>query len=249
MKLSYTAVWDDTVALLRTHAPLVGALAGVFLFLPALFANYFFPQPQVTDPGRYLDVMRNYVGGAWPWLLLARLVQLVGTIAILRLVFGPRGTSVAGAIVTGAMLFPFYFAAFFLANILIFAGFVLLIVPGVYLMGRLAPLAPVVVAENRRNPVRAIGRSFALTAHRGWALVGLILLVAIAAGVSIAVVHALFGILFTLAAGKTLGLLLVQIVDAAAGSAVSTLFILLYAAIYRQLAGDASTAGLGEVFE
>ncbi|MBV9930234.1 MAG: hypothetical protein JO013_04735 [Alphaproteobacteria bacterium] len=248
MKLSYSATWDDAVALLRTHAPLVGALAGVFLFLPALLVNYVFPQPEVTDPRRYLEVMGGYFAVAWPWMLLARLVQLVGAIAVLELVFGPRGTSVAGAIVTGATLLLFYFAAFFLANILIFFGFILLIVPGLYLTGRLAPLGPVIVAERRRNPVAAIGRSFALTAGRGWAVTGLVLLVVVAAGVAIAVVHALIGILAVLVAGKALGLLVVKIVDAATGAALATMLLLLYAAIYRQLAGDGG-ARLGTVFE
>ncbi|HEY0313863.1 MAG TPA: hypothetical protein VGC56_15400 [Allosphingosinicella sp.] len=242
MKLSYSAIWDDTTALLRAHASLVAALAGVFLFLPALVVAYLLPQPVVTDPSRALDALVGFYQANWPWLLLAQLVRMVGAAAILQLVFGPRGTSVAGAIVTGLLLLPSYFAAHFLAEIGMGIGFLLLIVPGVYLMGRFAPLGAVIVAERRRNPIDALTRSFALSAGHGWSLAGLVLLVAIAAGITMGVAHAVSGILFVLVAGKAFGTLLVQIVDAAAGAAFTTLFLLLYAAIYRALSPSASAA-------
>jgi len=245
MKLSYSAIWDDTMALLRTHASLVAALAGVFLFLPALVIAYLLPQPVVTDPNRALETFIGYYQANWPWLLLSQLVRMAGAAAILQLIFGPRGTSVAGAIVTGFLLLPSYFAAHFVAQTGMTIGFLLLIVPGVYLMGRFAPLSAVIVAERRRNPIAALTRTFALSAGHGWSLAGLVLLVLIAAGVTLGVLHAVSGILFVLVAGKALGTLLVQIVDAAAGAAFVTLFLLLYAAIYRAL----SPASPAAVFE
>jgi hypothetical protein len=33
MKFSYSAVWNDTVALLRSHGSLLLAIAGVFIFI------------------------------------------------------------------------------------------------------------------------------------------------------------------------------------------------------------------------
>jgi hypothetical protein len=245
MKLSYSAIWDDTVALLRAHAPLVGALAGVFLFLPALAVSYLLPQPQVTDPSRALETIIAFYEASWPWLLLGQLVRMVGAIAILQLVLGPRGTSVGGAIVTGFVLLPTYFAASFIANFALAIGFLLLIVPGVYLMGRFAPLAGAIVAEHRRNPFDALGRSFALSAGRGWSLAGIVLLVAIAGGIAVAVLHMVAGLLLVLLAGKELGTLLVKIVDASGGAAFSTLILLLYAAIFRALTAGRSA----EVFE
>ena len=44
MTFSYSAVWDDTVRLLQAHGRLLAAIAGVFLFLPAVaFAIYLKP--------------------------------------------------------------------------------------------------------------------------------------------------------------------------------------------------------------
>src|SRR4051794_12206028 len=111
MKLSYSAVWDDTAAMLRAHGSLVAALAGGFLFLPGLLLAVLLPHPTTADPSRALEVLRDYYTGNAPWLLLGSLVSMVGTIAILKLLLGPRGTSVGGAIVAALPILPFYFLA------------------------------------------------------------------------------------------------------------------------------------------
>src|SRR4051812_38184352 len=51
MSFSYNAVWEDAVRLLRQHAPLLAAIAGVFLFLPALLFAVFLPQPTPPQGG------------------------------------------------------------------------------------------------------------------------------------------------------------------------------------------------------
>ena len=244
MKLSYSAVWDDTVALLRAHGSLIAALAGAFLFLPALLLATLAPQPTGMQPPDIMPALTAWFRENLLWLVLARLVELVGSIAILRLVFGPRGTSVAAAIGAGGTLLIFYLIPFILANLAVAFGFLLLIVPGLYLMGRFAPLGPVVVAEERRNPADALARTWALTAGRGWAVTGLILLVAIAGGITMLVVNGVFGIVFLLVLGKGLGGFLGRLVGAATGTAFSVLLLLLYASIYRALVAR----GSAEVF-
>jgi hypothetical protein len=249
MKLSYTAVWDDAAAMIRAHGSLIAALAGVFLFLPSLLIAQLLPKPTVTDPSRVFEAMREFYMANVLWLLLGSLVSMVGTIAILKLLLGPRGTSVGGAIAAAFPLLPFYFLAALISNLLLFVGFLLLLVPGLYLFGRLAPLGPVIVAERRFNPVDAVGRAFALTRGRGWAVLGLVLLVGIAGAVAIIVVDSLFGLVFVLVAGKGLGTFLSGIVNAAAGAAFSAFFAVLFAALYRRLTGGAAGEVLGAVFD
>jgi hypothetical protein len=41
MNFSYSAVWNDTVALLKSHGSLLLAVAGVFILLPLLMTAYF----------------------------------------------------------------------------------------------------------------------------------------------------------------------------------------------------------------
>ena len=247
MSFSYNAVWEDTLTLLRQHAPLLAAIAGVFLFLPALLFAVFMPPPvlqQGGDPQRVFQVILEYYRAAAPWFLLQGLFTMVGTLAMLRLVFA-RDT-VGGALVQGLMLLPFYFLLSIICGFMIGFGFILLFVPGLYLLGRLAPVSAVLVAENRRNPFDAIGRTFALTRGHGWAILGIVFVVAIVAGIAVSIASTLFGLIFVLAAGQELGKMLTAVVASALNAALATLLTMLYAAIYRALAGTASVAATFE---
>jgi hypothetical protein len=234
MRFSYSAVWADVVALLRAHASLIATVAGVFIFLPGLLVAYFLPQPVTEDFARLREIWVDYIELNWPFLLANSLINMVGAIAILRLIFA-RGVTVGGAIAGALALLIPYFLASLLSGLAIGLGFILLVVPGLYLLGRLGPLSAVVVAENRRNPLDALSRCFALTKGHGWAVLGLILLVAIAAAIAFGVATTLTGILFILVAGQDLGHMLELIVSAAGNAALVTLLLLLNAAIYRQL--------------
>ena len=248
MNFSYNAVWEDIVRLLRQHAPLLTAIAGVFLFLPNLLFTVFMPPPvppQGGDPGRALQMVLEFYRQAAPWLLLMGLFTMVGTLAMLRLVFA-RGTTVGGALVHGLILTPFYFLASIICGFMIGFGFLLLLVPGLYLFGRLAPFSAVLVAENRRGPFDVIGRTFELTKGRGWGILGIVFVVAIVAGIAVSVADTLFGLIFVLAAGQELGRTLTAVVSSALSAALTTLLIMLYAAIYRALAGTGSVAATFE---
>jgi hypothetical protein len=244
MKLSYSAVWDDTVALVRAHASLLAALAGVFIFLPALLVGHFLPQatPPVDDIGAYFRNFQDYALANAHWLLLQTLFNATGMIAILILVFARQGTSVGGALAASIMLLPFYFIAGLIANFIVLAGLLLLLVPGLYLFGRLVVLGPVVVAENRRNPIDAIRRAFELTKGNGWAVLGLVVLVVVPGAIVLQLVNIVFGIVFSLFAGQDVATLLRLIVTSATAAALTVLLLLLYAAIYRALAGTRSGA-------
>lgn len=246
MSFSYNAVWEDTLRLLRQHAPLLAAIAGVFLFLPALLFAVFMPPPvpQGGDPERVVQLVLDYYRTAAPWFLLQGLFTMVGTLAMLRLVFA-RDT-VGGALVHGLMLLPFYFLLSIICGFMIGFGLILLIVPGLYLLGRLAPVSAVLVAETRRNPFDAIGRTFALTRGHGWAILGIVFVVAIVAGIAVSIAGTLFGLVFVLVAGQELGKMLASVVVSALNAALATLLTMLYAAIYRALAGTDSVAAAFE---
>jgi hypothetical protein len=243
MTISYSAVWDDTIALTRRHATLIAAIAGVFIFLPALlFAVFLKPEdPQTEDLSRVLEMMIEWYRAAAPWLVLQGLISMIGGMAILRLVFAER-TTVGAALMFALGLLPFYFLMTVISGFMILAASILFIIPGLYVWARVAPAGAVMVAENRRGPIDSIRRSFALTQGQGWAILGLVLIVIIVGAISIGVAETLLGIVFHLAAGQELGSLLATIVSSALTAAFSTLIVMLYAAIYRGLAPQTSAA-------
>ena len=101
-------------------------------------------------------------------------------------------------------------------------------------------VGPEVVAAERRNPITAISRSFELTKGKGWAVLGLLLLVAIPGVIIVGVIGVLLGILFLAVAGQDVGTLLTQIVQAVGGAALVTVMVALIAALYARLAAPAS---------
>lgn len=240
MKFSSSAAWAETTAMARRNPGLIATVAGVFIFLPYLLLAYLLPPPEPGDPSLILAAMRDYFAANFHWYLLQGVVAMIGAVAILLLIFS-RDISVGGAIGAALWLLPFYFLASFLSGAMVVLGLLLLIVPGLYLWGRLAPLGPVIVVENRRNPIDAIARTFALTKDNGWAIFFYVLLVAIAAAILFAVVGGLIGMILVLILGDDVGGLLAMIVGAAFDAALAVVMVLIAAGIYRQLGGDRAT--------
>ena len=242
MKFSYSEVWNEAVALIRANATFVLALAGVFLFLPVLLIAHFLPVQQSEDFKELIRFYQEYFSANWHWLLIARLVSMVGEISILLLFLDARGRSVGTLIAAAVMLLPFYFLASLLSGIMVGIGFLLLIVPGLYLIGRVALVGPHIAATGERNPVAAITRSFELTKGNGWAVLGLLILVWIAGAIIAAVIGALLGIVFIALAGQDAGAFLTNIVNALTQAALEVVILALVAALYMRLRGGATSA-------
>jgi uncharacterized membrane protein len=133
------------------------------------------------------------------------------------------------------LLLPFYFVASLLTGIMVGFGFVLLIIPGLYLIGRVALVGSHVAAAGERNPIAAITRSFELTRGNGWAVLGMLILVWIAGAIIASVAGALLGILFIAVAGQDIGAFLANIVNSLTNAALETVLAAVLAALYMRL--------------
>ena len=257
MKFSYSEVWNDAVELLRSNATIVMALAGVFLFLPALLFAYFFPSPVSEDIKELVRLYEEYFRANWHWFLLVGLVSMAGEVAILILFLDARGRSVGALIGAAAAILPFYFLARLLAGMIIMPvlaiptalgggvagyqgavlGFLLAAVPALYLLGRLSLVSPHVAGTGERNPLTTISRSLNLSQGRGWAIAGLLVLIWIPAAIIAIVIGALLGLLFISLAGQEVGIFLRQILDALTGTAIEAVLLAVLAALYMRLRG------------
>lgn len=236
MQFSYSAVWDDTVRMLRANASLLLAVAGAFLFLPAVVVGFVAPEPtgEVT-----LEALLAYIAAHWPLLMLVNLIGVTGNLALLILVLDRGRPTVGRAIGAAAALLPFYFIASLLAGFVILVGIIALILPGLYAIGRLAVLGAVMVAEGRRGPIDALRRTVAVSRGHGWAIIGIVLLVVLAFYILNFAFTAVLGSLFLLLdharGGPGIGALLTLIMEGALGAIFSTTLIVLLASIYRRL--------------
>jgi hypothetical protein len=237
MSFSYNGVWDETVRTLRANTSLLLAVAGVFLFLPALVVGFLAPPPQAqTVPAMLAHYREN---GAT--LFIGQLVAFVGNLALLILVLDERRPTVGGAIRASLAMLPAYLLVSILSGFMLMAGFFLLIIPFFYLIGRLAATGPVLVAEGRRNPFDIIKRSFEVTKGNGWATVGLILIVFIAFYILMLAVTFVFGSIFIIVdriTGGNVGAFLLLLLSAGIGAAFNVVLMVLVSSVYRRLSGQ-----------
>ncbi len=249
MKVSFSGVWDDTVRLLRANASLFIAIAGAFLFLPSLILGYVAPQPTGGAGGPDGAALANYFVENWKLLLLVNVIGFVGSLALLILALDQSRPTVGGAIRGALVLLPTYLLTGILSFLLVGIAMIAFILPGLYLIGRLATAGPVIVAENRRNPFDAIGRSFAVTKGNGWANLGLILIVVITFWVISLAATVVFGSIFLLldrtAGIGGVGALLLLILQGIIGATFNLVLVLLLASLYRRLVQpQPSTSGI-----
>ncbi|OHD06442.1 hypothetical protein [Sphingopyxis sp. RIFCSPHIGHO2_12_FULL_65_19] len=238
VKFDMAAAWDDTLQLLKSHTALIGTIAGVFLFLPALAVAWFGPvpiePPAGADLNQVMESFRESFRQMIPGQLVIALCTLIGTAGILRLWLSRTGTSVGEALTFALMLFPTMLAIQILCGIAIGFGFILLIVPGLYLVGRLALVAPAVADRGLYNPIEAIRTSWNLTQGNGWAIFFFLFLVALVIVIAALIIG---GIVSVIAGNEPgFGRMLGGFIEAAFGAVGSLASIAVSAAAYRQLA-------------
>lgn len=250
MKFSYSAVWNDTVHLMRANMGLLLAVAGVFLFLPALIGGYLIPQPG-TGGGEQATVamLLAHVEEHWLALLIINLIGFVGNLTLLILVLDHSRPTVGRAIGIGLAILPFYFLASVVSGLILFLAMLAFIIPGLYAIGRLAVLGPVIVAEHRRSPIEAIGRTFAVSKGNGWAVFGLLCIVVVTFWIVSIAATTVLGSVFLLidraSGGPGVGAVLVLILESGIGAVFNTVLVVLLAAIYLRLtAAEPSTNGI-----
>lgn len=236
-KFDMGAAWDDSVSLLKSHTTLTGAIAAVFLFVPSLAIAWFGPTPIEARGGTLDQLLTAFRANALqflPYQLVAAVFALVGTVAILRLWLSRSGTSVGEAIGFALRLLPTLIVLQILTGLILGMGFILLIIPGLYLIGRLALVSPVLADGGLYNPIEALAASWALTRGNGWSIFFFLFLVMIALGITMLI---LTGVVSLVAgSGPGIGHIISGFLEAALGAVASMVSLAISAAAYRQLA-------------
>ncbi len=245
MKFDLSAAWNDTIALFNEHKQLLLPLVGVFYFLPEVLSALLITQP---DQGEY-ETFEQVIAGLsetfsenWSLMLVMGLITTVGSLAILWLVTGEKGRSVGDAIKVGLVALIPAFLASLLTSVAMGIGFALLIIPGLYLLGRFSVVATSIVAEDIRNPLTAIGRSWELTKGNGWRITLFLIIVAIVGFVLLLLAELIFGGVLNMVLSGEVATTALAFVSAFFSAIFTTIFVLMAAAIYRQISGHAATS-------
>lgn len=261
MRISLSAAWDETKAILVRDGRLLAAVALAMLVLPGIILDLSMPEAQ---PGEMPPA------GAWMAIAAVTIaISLAGQLALIRLALG-TGASVGDAIIHGFRRLLSYLGALFLwimplvliAGLLYRAagvgseaprgapafGFLVVVVVGLILAFRLLLSSPVASAESA-GPLGILKRSWALGRGNWWRLFAFAVLFAITLLVLLGATSAVLGSIVAAASGGlepwSLGKLLVALVSQLISSAVSVVFFVMLARMYRQVAGAGSDAAVG----
>jgi hypothetical protein len=252
--LSINSAWNETMAFMAREGRLVLPVGFMLIAFPGALVQAAMPAAapnQLPEPGAWLLLVP-----------LAIVATLIGNLAISLLALRP-GASVGEAIQHGLRRSPVVLGAALLvglASALVMVPVIVLAAgaavalgnPGlaaiaglpmlallVFLWTRLLMLNPIGAME-RLGPVAILRRSWALTKGYFWRLLGFLILLLVVAMVASAAVGTVGGILVVLLAGPpepgSLSFYLVLILSTLVQAALSSIFAVMVARIYAQLA-------------
>lgn len=239
MTLSIGAAIRDAWRRWTTERGVIVALAGPFLFLPVYALLLLLPEPaKLENATRQQQVAAAlaWFGDQLPWVALRVGFELFATLAILSLFLARDHRDVRTLLRRSVTALPMFAAAVMTSWGLVMAGFVMLIVPGLYVYGRVALTGPVIAAEPQVGFVGAVTRSIALTHGNGWRVFAVL---AVPVLVGLLAIDAIGGADQAMRTGGAAQPFTRAIIDAAAAVVVTASYlvrILLQVSLYRRLA-------------
>lgn len=240
------------------------------LFAPEL-AN---PEPAGSpnaDPQAAMQAMVDQMTQAYAdnWILFAAttLAQFIGSLSLLALLTDRARPTVRDALASGLGSLPSYLGAQLLSALgvalaigiplglvaaagspvaVALVGLVLVLV-GLYVFIKFSLIAPVIVIDGERNPIKALGRSWRLTKGNSFRIAAFLVLLFFTIGIIAALVTGILGLVFS-AFGAQVATVGNGLVSAVVNTGIGVIFLVVIAAIHRQLAGE-TPEGLAATFE
>lgn len=229
--LRLSDIWQGTADLLRGRLGLFFAVAAPFTLLVEMALRIFGPTPPASTS--------EFTARTIFWLiLLPGLIGSLAQLAIVHLLLRPGATARA-ALGAAFAIWPAYLAALMLSALPTGLGFLLLVLPGIYVTARLFLILPLAVITPRPEPVALLRASWQMTAPAAWTLFGFFLLALLGLfGFSLLAngVGAAIGSVFTLLGFAIVGSFAAGLVPAIASTFVTLASAGLASYLYSRLA-------------
>lgn len=279
-KLDMGKAWTQATGLIGANRDTIGAIAGLFFFVPSLAASLLMPDmatagamppsgsgDQEADMQAVLNQMSAVYAQNWPVLAAITIIQFVGSLSLLALLSDRRRPTVREALVAGLKSSPSYLAAQLLSALAValavglplgilaaagspsvaMLGGAVLVLLALYAFIKFSLIAPVIAIEGERNPLLALSRSWRLTKRNSLRIAAFLLLLFFTIGIIAALVSGLLSVVFA-ALGGEVAVIGNGLVSAAVNTGIGVIFLVVIAAVHRQLAGPSSES-LAETFE
>ncbi len=259
----------DTISAIAGLFFFLPALA-LALFAPEL-SNPEPAAPTNADPQAAMQAMMDQMTQAYAdnWALFAAmtLAQFIGSLSLLALLSDRAKPTVREALTTGLGSLPSYLGAQLLSALgvalaigiplglvaaagspiaVVLVGMVLLVV-GLYVFIKFMLIGPVIAIDGFRNPITALARSWRLTKGNSLRIAAFLALLFFTIGIIAALVTGILGLVFS-AFGSQVASVGNGLVGATVNTGIGVIFLVVIAAIHRQLAGQ-SPEGIAATFE
>ena len=228
--------WSDAIGLLNGQREILLTVAGFFIMLPALLLTTLRPFAASGTFAEVLQARMIWTEANFFWIVLAAVLAALGRLAILILLLGPERPTVGEALSAAARLLILFAVMDLLIGFIWLGGFMLLIVPGLYLVGRTFLAEAAFVAERVHSPIAAIAAGFEASRGNGWRLFVMIAIIYVAGTILTAAIGSVVGVLGAIAGGTGLDRFLTAFVEASFGAGMSLILLLVSVAAWRQLA-------------
>jgi hypothetical protein len=264
MKLDSNLAWKEAAASVAANKEVLLVLAGVFFLLPSLAFALFYPAPEPQagmQPEQIMTMMQEFYMSALPILIPMAIAQTAGSLAVLTLFTDRRRPTVGAAIKQGFIgVIPYFATQLLLVLALAVLGGIvgamigglaaltgstavaavlaaMLVAALIYVMFRLALVAPVIAVDRVYNPIAVLTRVWSLTRGNAGRIAAFLLLVIVAFVIVVAVVMGVLGMVLTLALGGGAAKIAASVLSSAFGAVFTLYFMAILAAVHRQLAG------------
>lgn len=243
MRIDIGAVVREALAIWRRDRDVILAVAGVFFFVPNLALSLLLTMDRtpvtvdaatVDDNALIATLQAQLIENA-PWLAMQALAELIGIAVLLTLLLDPARPTVGEALHSVVRRLPVLVAATLLVNAAKFGGLLLLILPALYVIGRVFVVIPVLVAEPQRRFGDAMTRALTLTKGHVLQLVSLSAMLYFG-GQLIALLLTSTASAVSRSGGNPVTMAMLATAIAFVGAAMSTAFALVRATVYRRLA-------------
>lgn len=236
-KIDLSLVWDDAKAMGIANRDLLSAIAGMFILMPSLISEQFIKMPaKLTgepDNAAALARFAQYGADNWPVLLIHAVVTSFGALALYALLLRRERLTVSESLKAALPILPAYVLANMLQGMGVMSGLLLFLIPGFYLIGRLALIAPVAATEKLTNPLAILRRSAALTRGNGWRIFGVLAIIVVTMFIIGTVLASLVGAVSELVLPADIATLLMTLVSSLIEAAMAVIVVLISAALYR----------------
>jgi uncharacterized membrane protein len=261
MKLDSNRAWKHASRNVSRNRDALLAVAGVFFLLPQLALALFFPQPEPAvgmNEQQIIALAQNYYLTTLPAMIPLVICQALGTLSLLSLLRHATRPTVGEALRLGLAGLLTYLGAQILLGLglgaagglllallamsgiaaLAVAGLLLIVLLAVAVALRVSLSGAVVAIEGERSPIRALRRSWDLTAGNAWRLLGFYALFLVAFLVVLMIVSLIVGIPLQMIASPSVAEIGTAVISSTLNALMAMYLVAIIEAVHHQLAGD-----------